>query len=231
MKLIDQQYTKTPFYGSRRMTEYLKALGYNVNRKRIQRLMGKMGIEAVYPRKKKGAKGKRHRIYPYLLDGLSIEKPNQVWSSDITYVPLIGGFAYLVVVMDWYSRYVISWNISNTMDTYFCLEALEEALKGGKPEIFNTDQGPQFTSREFTSKLLEEEIKISMDGKGRVFDNIFIERLWRTVKYEDIYIKDYSTIRQVTKGLNHYFSFYNQERFHQSLEYNTPQTIHFGEQK
>lgn len=227
MSLIDKQYTKTPFYGSRRMVYCLNQLGHQVNRKRVQRLMRIMGIEAIYPKKKTSTKGEGHKIYPYLLKDLSIFKSNQVWCSDITYIPLKGGFVYLVAVMDWYSRYVHSWKVSNTMDTSFCLEALQESLEQVQPEIFNTAQGSQFTSKEFTGRLRDSDIKISMDGKGRCFDNIFIERLWRSVKYEDIYIRDYLTPKEVTKGLDHYFNFYNTERPHQALDNETPEVFHY----
>ena len=225
---IDKQYLKTPFYGSRRMAAHLKKEGYQANRKRVQRLMGLMGIQAIYPKAKSWQKRHEHKIYPYLLEGLTIDRPNMVWSSDITYIPLGKGFLYLVAIIDWYSRYVIAWRLSNSMDTSFCIDALTEALKGGFPEIFNTDQGSQFTSTDFTNMLLDKRIKISMDGKGRCFDNIFIERLWRTVKYEEVYLKAYETVEDAEKGLYAFFPFYNLERPHQALEYKTPKEVHFA---
>lgn len=227
MKLIDQQYLKTPFYGYRRMTVYLKGLGFDVNFKRVLRLMRLIGLQAIYPKKNLSKGDHAHKIYPYLLRNYSIQRPNQVWATDITYIPLSGGFVYLVAIIDWYSRYVLSWEVSNTMDTSFCLVALEEAFKKGKPEIFNSDQGSQFTSNEFTSRIEKAEVKVSMDGKGRVFDNIFIERLWRSVKYEEVYIKDYLSVKEAVKGLQQYFYFYNNERPHQSLKYKTPESIHY----
>jgi len=195
MRLIDEQYTRTPFYGSRRMTEWLRSKGFEVNRKRVSRLMAMMGIEAVYPKPKLSQPGEGHRIYPYLLEGMKVERVNQVWSTDITYIRMAEGFAYLVAVMDWHSRFVLSWALSLTMELDFCLEALERALRRGRPEIFNSDQGSQFTSDKFTSKLLARQIAISMDGRGRCLDNIFIERLWRSLKYEEVYLKDYTLVR------------------------------------
>ena len=228
MGLIDRQYMKAPFYGSRRMTEVLREKGYHVNRKRIQRLMRQMGIQAIYPKPRLSKGDKGHKIYPYLLRNVSIDHVNQVWSSDITYVPIRHGFMYLVAIIDWYSRYVLSWQLSNTLETFFCLEALKSALEENKPEIFNTDQGVQFTSTAYTNRLKEAEIQISMDGRGRAFDNIFIERLWRSVKYENIYIHDYQTVSELIVGLETYFRFYNQERPHQSLDYQTPEMVHWG---
>jgi putative transposase len=190
MRLIDEQYTLMPFYGQRRMTAWLNRVGHHVNHKRVGNLMRRMGIEAIYPKPKLSQKNDEHRIFPYLLRGLKIDRPNQVWCTDITYIRLHRGFVYLVAVMDWFSRYVLSWSVSVTMDVHFCLEALEKALSKDKPEILNSDQGSQFTSRDFTGMLLDAGVRISMDGRGRVFDNIFIERLWRSVKYEEIYIKD-----------------------------------------
>lgn len=228
MHLIDEQYTKTPFYGIRRITEALRRLGYIVNHKRIARLMRIMGLEAIYPKPRLSKACKENKIYPYLLKGLSIVRPNQVWSIDITYIRLIHGFAYLVAIMDWFSRYVLSWAVSNTLDVYFCIEAVEKALKINRPMIFNSDQGSQFTSDLFTGRLLENGIQISMDGRGRVYDNIFVERLWRTVKYEDVYLKDYSNMRDVKAGLNSYFEFYNNERIHQALGYRTPREIYYS---
>ena len=228
MVLIDKQYMETPFYGSRRMTTALKQMGYSVNRKRIQRLMRQMGIQAIYPKPRLSLNEKEHKIYPYLLRDVCVDRVDQVWCSDITYIPLRQGFMYLVAILDWYSRYVLSWQLSNTLDTAFCLEALDEALKIGQPEIFNTDQGSQFTSLAFTGRLKEAEVKISMDGRGRVFDNIFIERLWRSLKYEDIYIRDYQTVLELCAGLDRYFRFYNHERPHQALEDKSPATVYHG---
>jgi len=228
MTRIDALYMDYPFYGSRNMTVILNREGYNVNRKRIQRLMRLMGIQAIYPKPRLSISKKGHKIYPYLLKNLSIDRPNYVWCADITYIGLAHGFVYLVAVMDWYSRFVLSWRLSNTMDTEFCLEALREALKIEKPEIFNTDQGPQFTSDDHTGLLKEAGIKISMDARGRFFDNILIERLWRSLKYQDIYIKDYQTINELSAGLDAYFRFYNYERPHQSLKNKTPARVYFG---
>jgi putative transposase len=229
MKLIDQQYTKTPFYGSRRMRDHLQRLDYEINRKRVQRLMRLMGLEAIYPKPRTSIPDKEHRIYPYLLRNIEITRINQVWSTDITYIPISGGFMYLVAVMDLYSRYVLAWRLSNTMDVNFCLDALEDSLKVGTPEIFNMDQGSQFTSLAFTGRLEDSDIKISMDGRGRAFDNIFIERLWRSVKYEDIYLKDYQTVTELYLGLGEYFRFYNIERPHQAFGGIPPEIIHFPE--
>lgn len=230
MDKIDEIYTKHPFYGSRKIAFILsKQFGFPVNRKLVQRLMRKMGIQAVYPKPNTSRSNKDHKKYPYLLGNLAITGPNQVWSTDITYIRLEGGFAYLVAVIDWYSRRVLSWRMSNTMDTGFCLEALEEAVsRHGTPMIFNTDQGSQFTSNEFTTALESRGIRISMDSKGRALDNIFIERLWRSVKYENVYLKGYRTIREAKAGLNEYFQFYNNERIHQSLNYQTPDEVHFA---
>jgi putative transposase len=228
MRLIDQQYTRTPFYGSRRMTNWLRREGLGVNRKRVQRLMRQMGLEAVYPRPRLSLAGPEHKVYPYLLSRVEIRRPDQVWSTDITYVPMRQGFMYLVAIMDWHSRYVLSWQLSNTMDVTFCVAALEEALGKGRPEIFNTDQGAQFTSQAFTGRLEEAGVAISMDGRGRVLDNIFVERLWRTVKYEDIYIKGYTTVPELEAGLADYFRFYNHERQHQALGYRTPAEVYSG---
>ena len=226
MRLIDEQYLKRPFYGWPRMTAHLRRQGYAVNHKRVQRLMQKMGIQAIYPRPKTTTRSPEHKIYPYLLRNLAITRPCQVWSSDITYVPMPRGFMYLVAIMDWYSRYVVAWNLSNTLDGGFCLETLQQALQTGKPEIVNTDQGSQFTATAYTSCLENAEIRISMDGRGRALDNIFIERLWRSVKYEDLYLKEYPTVPALAAGLEQYFTFYNQERLHQSLDYRTPAEVH-----
>ena len=225
MKLIDRQYLATPFYGARRMAVWLKNQGYRVNRKRVRRLMRIMGIRAIYrrPRTSKPAPG--HKIYPYLLSGMEITRPNQVWATDITYIPMARGFLYLVAIMDWYSRYVLSWRLSNTLDASFCVEALEEALGKGRPDIFNTDQGAQFTGEAFTGLLQQHGVRISMDGKGRYSDNLFIERLWRTVKYEEVYLKAYQDGRDARAGIGNYFRFYNTERPHQALGYRTPAEV------
>ena len=228
MNRIDELYMAYPFYGSRNMTVVLNREGNRVNRKRIQRLMRLMGIQAIYPKPRLSVGGKDHKIYPYLLKNLVIDRPDQVWCADITYIRLAHGFVYLVAIMDWYSRRVLSWRLSNTLDTEFCLEALEEALENGKPEIFNTDQGCQFTSESFTSRLKKAGVQISMDGRGRVFDNILIERLWRTLKYQDIYIRDYQTVMDLSAGLDAYFRFYNTEKPHQSLENRTPSMVYYN---
>jgi putative transposase len=231
MRLIDEQYLQTPFYGYLKMTEHLRQKKkVLINHKRVYRLMNQMGLRAVAPRPRTSQPGVGHKIYPYLLRGVDITRSNQVWSTDITYVPMQRGFMYLVAVLDWYSRYVLSWEVSNTLDGDFCLTALERAFQHGKPEIFNTDQGSQFTANAFTGRLQRAEIKISMDGKGRVFDNIFIERLWRTVKYEHIYLNDYDTGLELVAGLAHYFDFYNHDRFHQSLDYRTPAQVYGNNQ-
>lgn len=228
MQLLDEQYTRTPYYGIRRMTAWLQAGGHDVNHKRVARLLRLMGLQAIYPKPRLSQAGPGHKIYPYLLKGVSIQRPNQVWGTDITYVRLRRGFVYLVAIMDWFSRYVLAWEVSVTMETSFCLSALGWALRQGKPEIFNSDQGSQFTSLEFTQRLQDEGIRISMDGRGRVFDNIFVERLWRTVKYEEIYLKDYQSVGEAIAGLDGYFAFYNRERLHQALRYQTPAAIHYG---
>jgi putative transposase len=229
MRLLDEQYMRTPFYGSRRMTQWLRSeQGWEVNRKRVQRLMQQMGIEAIYAKPRLSQPAPGHRIYPYLLRGLKIERPNQVWSTDITYIRLRGGFVYLVAIMDWFSRYVMAWEVSATLETSFCVSALEWALRtGGAPEIFNSDQGSQFTSEEFTERLRARGIQISMDGRGRALDNVFVERLWRSVKYEEVYLKDYDGMKDATDNLSRYFRFYNHERPHQSLGYRTPAAMHF----
>ena len=227
-RLIDQEYTEHPFYGRRQMTTYLRNQGYRINPKRVRRLMQKMGLEAIYPKPRTTVVNREHRIYPYLLRGIKIIRPNQVWSTDITYIPMPDGFMYLTAVIDWYSRYVLAWRLSNTLDSLFCVEALQEALLFGRPEIFNTDQGVQFTSEAFTSILTAAEIQISMDGRGQALDNIFVERLWRTVKYEDIYIKWYDTVPALDRGLDKYFGFYNNERPHQSLDNCTPATLYLA---
>jgi putative transposase len=225
MRRIDEQYLKTPFYGSRRMAAELSTPECAVNRKRVQRLMRTMGIEALGPRRSTSVPHVGHRVYPYLLRGLTIDRANQVWCSDITYVAMERGFMYLVAVMDWYSRYVLSWRLSNTLDSEFCVSALEEALTHGKPAIFNTDQGAQFTSRAFTSVLEANQVAISMDGRGRALDNVFIERLWWSVKWEDIYLKAYGTATDLQEGLRRYFDFYDHRRKHQSLADRTPYEV------
>ena len=226
MRLIDQQYVARPSYGSRRMTTWLRERGQVVNRKRVQRLMRQMGLEAIYPKPRLSQRGPEARIYPYLLRNVKILRPNQVWSSDITYVPLAGGYAYLTAVLDWYSRYVLSWELSATLDGAFCLLALERALAQGLPEIFNTDQGVQFTSQAFTSRLERQGIAISMDGRGRALDNVFIERLWRSVKYEEVYLREYETLASLAAGLEAYFWFYCHERPHQALGNRTPAAVY-----
>ena len=229
MRLMDEQYLKTPFYGYPRMTAYVRRLGYTVNPKRIRRLMRKMGMAAIYPKPRTTQAAQGHKVYPYLLRDLPITHANQVWSADITYVPMQQGFMYLVAIMDWFSRYVLVWQLSNTLDGYFCKAALRQALQQGQPEIFNTDQGVQFTAHDFTGCLETAGVRISMDGRGRVLDNIFIERLWRSVKYEDVYLKDYATVPELDTGLAGYFQFYNYQRPHQSLAYRTPAEIYFSE--
>ena len=231
MRLIDEQYTRTPFYGARRMRVWLREHGYEVNRKRVVRLMTLMGIEAVYPKRNLSQPAEGHRIYPYLLKGVTIERVNQVWSADITYIRLARGFVYLVAVMDWFSRFVLSWALSLTMELSFCLEAVQRALRWGCPEIFNTDQGSQFTSVPFTGLLERRQIAVSMDGRGRALDNIFIERLWRSLKYEEVYLRDYALAPQARTGISRYFHFYNYERPHQSLAYRTPAALYLAGRK
>lgn len=221
MRRIDEQYLKTPFYGSRKMAEVL-----GIDRKRARRLMRRMGLEAIYPKPRLSCNTAEHRIYPYLLRNVAMVRPNQVWSSDITFVPMPHGWMYLTVVMDWYSRYVLSWRLSNTLDGLFCLEALEEALARGTPEIFNTDQGVQYTAASFTGRLGSAGVAISMDGRGRWLDNVFVERLWRTVKYEYIYLHEHATPRALEAGLAGYFPFYNDERLHAALDYLTPAAVY-----
>jgi len=224
---IDAEYTRHPFFGSRKMTVYLCGIGHQVNRKRIQRLMGILGLAGMAPGPNTSRPSPQHLIYPYLLRGVAVTKPNQVWSTDITYIRLARGFVYLVAVIDWYSRKVLSWQLSNTLDSRFCVDCLEQALKTyGVPEIFNTDQGCQFTSEAFTGVLKAHCITISMDGRGRALDNIFVERLWRSVKHEDVYLKGYATVPELQLGLTEYFLFYNRERTHQSLNYKTPDVIY-----
>jgi putative transposase len=228
MRLIDEQFTKRPFYGVPRMTESLRAMGHNINPKRVRRLMRVMGLEAIYPKPRLSANGPDHKVYPYLLKGVTVDRPDQAWATDITYVRLTHGFVYLVVIMDWHSRYVVAWELSTTLDTGFCLEALRKALRISRPEIFNTDQGPQFTNVEFTGHLENEGIKVSMDGRGRIYDNIFVERLWRSVKYEEVYLHDYQTVPAARSHLSAYFEFYNTERPHEALGYRTPHEVYFG---
>jgi len=227
MNLLDEQYTKTPFYGVRKMTEFLRGKEYDVGRDHVRTLLRRMGLEAIFAKPNLSKPRPQHRIYPYLLRDIDIMRPNQVWSADITYIRLLQGFAYLMVIIDWFSRYVLSWRMSNTLDSCFCIEALEEALgKYGNPDIFNSDQGSQFTSQEFIGVLTGKEISISMDGKGRAHDNIFVERLWRSVKYECIYLNGYQSIPEAQEGLGKYFKFYNEERFHQGLDYKTPWQVY-----
>ncbi len=229
MREIDALYTKWPFYGSRRITVELQHMGFDVNRKRIQRLMRCMGIQAIYARPKTSTPNPEHRIYPYLLRDVPIVRVDQVWSTDITYIPLPGGWAYLVAIMDWFSRFVLSWTLSNSMEMGFCLDTLDDALRLGTPSIFNTDQGSQFTSNDFTGKVLEAGVQMSMDGRGRWMDNVWIERLWRSVKYENVYLQDYQSLPEAHRGLAAYFAFYNHERRHQSLERRTPAEVYtFG---
>ncbi len=225
MKLIDRQYLSTPFYGARKIAAWLKSQGHRANRKRIRRLMRIMGLKAIYRRPRTSQPTPGHKIYPYLLGGMKITRPNQVWAADITCIPMARGFLYLVAIIDWYSRYVLSWRLSNTLDAGFCVEALGEALKKGKPEIFNTDQGSQFTGDAFTGLLQQHGVRISMDGKGSYNDNLFIERLWRSVKYEEVYLKAYQDGREARIGLGNYFRFYNTERPHQTHGYRTPAEV------
>lgn len=226
MRRLDQEYTAHPFLGSRRLTKWLIEQGEEVNRKRVQRLMRLMGLEAIYPKPKLSAAGRGHRIYPYLLRNVSIERTDQVWSTDITYVPLASGFMYLAAIIDWFSRYVLAWRLSNTLDGSFCLDMLEEALSWGRPEVFNTDQGVQFTAAAWTGRLESAGVAVSMDGKGRCLDNIFVERLWRTVKYEEVYLHRYELVPQLVSGLKQYFAYYNEGRLHQSLDYRTPAMVY-----
>jgi len=226
MRLIDAQYTAQPVYGSRRMAVWLQGQGHAVNRKRVQRLMRRMGLEALYPKPKLSAPGQGHKIFPYLLRDVKIERPDQVWSADITYIPMARGFMYLAATIDWYSRYVIAWRLSNTLDGAFCLDMLDEALARGRPEVFNTDQGVQFTAAAWTGRLEAAGVQVSMDGKGRCLDNVFVERLWRTVKYEDIYLRHYERVPELSAGLGRYFPFYNGERPHQALGYRTPAAVY-----
>ena len=226
MRLLDEQYTRTPFYGKRKMVVFLQEQGYAVDRKRVRRLMQRMGLETIYPKPRLSLPGEQSVRYPYLLRGLSVDRIDQVWSCDITYIRLARGSVYLMAIIDWFSRFVLAWELSTTLDTSFCLEALDRALQAARPEIFNTDQGVQFTSKDFTGRLLQSAIRISWDGRGRALDNIFVERLWRSVKYEEVYLKDYQTVSEARKGLTDYFHFYNYKRYHQSLDYKTPFAVY-----
>ena len=228
MRLIDRQYLRTPFYGTRRMVVVLGQQGHPVERKRVQRLMRTMGLEAIYPKPRTSKPGAGHKVYPYLLRGLAITRANHVWATDITYIQMAHGFLYLVAVIDWASRYVLSWRLSNTLDDAFCVDALELALAHGRPEIFNSDQGAQFTSTGFTDLLDGAGVRISMDGKGRCLDNVFVERLWRSLKYEEVYLKAYSTVREAQQGIGSYLRFFNEVRPHQALDNRTPQEVFLG---
>jgi putative transposase len=229
MRLLDEQYLRTPFYGSRRMVEYLRRLGHGVNRKRVCRLMRRMGLQAIYPRPRTSTPNPEHKVYPYLLRDVAVTRPNQVWATDITYVPMAHGFMYLVAVLDWWSRKVLAFRVSNSLEAGFCVEALQEALaRHGNPEIFNTDQGSQFTSQAFTGVLEAAGVRISMDGKGRCYDNIFIERLWRTVKHEYLYLHAFEGGQDLRAGLRNWVGWYNRERPHQGLSYCTPDEMYYG---
>lgn len=229
MRLIDEKFTEEPYMGVASMTAHLRDIGKKCGPKRVRRLMRKMGLEPIYPKPNTSRPNKAHKIYPYLLTDVVAERPNQIWATDITYIRLQHGFAYLVAIMDWYSRSVLSWRLSNTMDASFCCEALDEALERyGNPEIFNSDQGAQFTSEAFTSRLIERHVSISMDGRGRALDNVFVERLWRTVKYQNVYIKGYETMQEAQEGLTEYFGLYNHRRLHQSLGYRRPWDVYTG---
>lgn len=229
LRLLDEEYTRHPFYGVRKMTAWLQQQGHGVGPKRVRRLLRMLGLMAVYPKPRLSLNPSAHRRFPYLLKGLAIVRPNQVWSTDITYIRLQGGFIFLAVVLDWFSRYVVAWELSISLEADFCVVMLERALASQPPpDIFNTDQGVQFTSPLFQAPLLAAQVRLSMDGRGRAFDNIFVERFWRSVKYEEVYLKDYRDVSQARQGLRQYLSFYNQERLHQALDYRTPQSVHFG---
>jgi len=228
MRLLDERYTACPFFGSRKMAAWLQSQGEAVNRKRVRRLMRLMGLQAIYPKPRLSAAGRGHRVYPYLLRGVSIRRPDQVWSADITYVPLPAGFMYLAATIDWYSRLVIAWRLSNTLDGSFCLDMLAEALAKGRPAVFNTDQGVQFTAESWTGRLEGAGVAVSMDGRQRWLDNVFVERLWRSVKYEDVYVRGYEAVPALEEGLGRYFAFYNDERPHQALAYRTPAAVYRG---
>jgi putative transposase len=225
---LDKQYMLTPFYGSRKMLAHLRSLKYQINIKRVSRLMQLMGLETIYCKPRLSVPDKEHVKYPYLLRGVAIERVDQVWSTDITFVPMYKGFLYLTAVIDWYSRYVLSWELSNSLEGTFCINALDDSLRHGKPEIFNTDQGSQFTCEKFTQRLSGAGIRISMDGRGRAIDNVFVERLWRTVKYEYVYLHSQKDGRELYKGLKEYFDFYNNRRLHQALNFRTPSEVYFG---
>jgi len=227
MRLLDEEYTAHPFLGSRRLTRWLREdQGEQVNRKRVQRLLRVMGLEAIYPKPRLSAPGQGQKVYPYLLRDVEVTRPDQVWSADITYLPMAKGFMYLAAIIDWYSRYVVAWRLSNTLDGSFCLEMLDEALGRGRPEVFNTDQGVQFTALAFTGRLEQTGVAVSMDGKGRCLDNVFVERLWRSVKHEDVYLWCYETVLELERGLGRYFGYYNNERRHQSLDYRRPVDVY-----
>jgi putative transposase len=226
MRAIDEEYLKHPYYGRRRMTIAMQKLGFCIGQKRVRTAMQTMGLEAIYPKPNLSRACKEHKKFPYLLRGVSIDHPDQAWAGDITYIPLLEGFGYLFAIIDWFSRYVVAWELSSFLDADFCLMALDKGLEGKKPEIFNTDQGVQFTSHQFTGRLESEGIRISMDGKGRALDNVFVERLWRSVKYEEIYPKNYENLKEVRLGLKNYFKFYNEQRPHQGLGYKTPAEIY-----
>lgn len=226
MRLLDEQYTRTPFYGKRKLVVFLQEQGYAVDRKRVRRLMQLMGLETIYPKPQLSLPEEQSIRYPYLLRGMSIDRIDQVWSCDITYIRLARGFVYLMAIIDWFSRFVLAWELSITLDSSFCLEALDRALQAAQPEIFNTDQGVQFTSKDWTSRLRQSGIRISWDGRGRALDNVFVERLWRSVKYEEVYLKDYQTVSEARNDLATYFQFYNYERYHQSLDYKTPFAVY-----
>jgi putative transposase len=228
MRLLDEQYTRTPCYGILKMTEWLHTQGYQVGHNRVARLLRLMGLEAIYPKPRSSVSAPEHKVYPYLLRDVPIERVNQVWSCDITYIRMPAGFVYLMAVMDWFSRYVLSWSVSPTLEVGFCLQALDRALEQGRPDVFNTDQGTQFTSQDFTGRLLTAGIAISMDGRGRALDNVFVERLWRTLKYEEVYLKAYETVPIAVRSLGTYLHFYTRERLHQSLGYRTPAAVYYG---
>ena len=226
MRLLDEEYTAHPFLGSRRLTAWLNEQGEQVNRKRVQRLLRVMGLEAIYPKPKLSVAGCGHKVFPYLLRNVAVARADQVWSTDITYIPMATGFMYLAATIDWYSRYVVAWRLSNTLDGSFCLDMLEEALGLGRPEVFNTDQGVQFTALAFTQRLQAAGVAVSMDGRGRGLDNVFVERPWRSVKYENVYLYRYETVPELEVGLRLYFRYYNEERLHQSLDYRTPAAVY-----
>jgi putative transposase len=231
MRLIDEVYTRCPFYGVRRITAWLRRQGHEINPKRVRRLMRRMGLEALYPKRRLSIPAPGQTKYPYLLRDVTVVRPDQAWCTDITYVRITGGFVYLTAIMDWHSRYVLSWEISTSMDTRFCIMALDRALAKATPEIFNSDQGSQFTSTEFAGRLTKAGVLISRDGRGRVFDNIFVERLWRSVKYEEVYLKAYESVKQAKESLGSYFRFYNTERLHEALGYRTPLEVYLGKKR